>query len=154
MYLPSFLWLWKIAAWSMGCLLLAYLLLAITGVWMFQARTKGSYAGITIWGWDETIPLQLIHYIFGITMTSLVILLLGIGIIGTLGHFGTLGHSSHLVAGFLVVLLVLASGFSAMQIKAGKPWARHLHIGLNLVMLIGFIWVSLSGWFVVQKYLP
>ncbi len=154
MHLPSFLWLWKIAAWSMGCSLLAYLLLAITGIGMFQARTKGSYAGITIWGWGETIPLQLIHYIFGITMTSLVILLLGIGIIGTLGHFGTLGHSSHLVAGFLVVLLVLASGFSAMQIKAGKLWARHLHIGLNLVMLIGFIWVSLSGWFVVQKYLP
>ncbi|NEQ88363.1 MAG: DUF4079 domain-containing protein, partial [Moorea sp. SIO2I5] len=31
MNLPSFLWLWKIAAWSMGLSLCAYVLLAITG---------------------------------------------------------------------------------------------------------------------------
>ncbi|MFN6181193.1 MAG: DUF4079 domain-containing protein, partial [Dolichospermum sp.] len=39
MHLPSFLWLWKIAAWSMGLSLMAYLFLAITGIWMLLAKT-------------------------------------------------------------------------------------------------------------------
>jgi hypothetical protein len=151
MHLPSFLWLWKIAAWSMGLSLLAYTLLAITGFWMFQTRTTGQSPVIS---WIDNTPVQVIHYIIGMTMISLVMLLLAIGIVGTLGHFGTLGHSSHLWAGLIVVLLVLLSGMSAKQIQAGKPWARRLHIGLNVFLLIGFTMVSLTGWSVVQKYLP
>ncbi|MBG1261024.1 DUF4079 domain-containing protein [Nostoc commune] len=153
MNLPSFLWLWKIAAWSMGLSLLAYLMLAITGVWMFRARTSQQLPFITPFlGGNREV--RSLHYTMGISMVSLVLLLLAVGIVGTLGHFGSLGHSSHLVAGLIVVALVLLSAFSATQISAGRPWARPLHIGVNIILFLGFAWVSLTGWIVVQKYLP
>jgi hypothetical protein len=148
MHLPSFLWLWKIAAWSMGLALMAYLLLAVTGFLMWRMRNSLSISGF------ERSQLITLHLIMGISMVSLVLLLLAIGIIGTLGHFGSLGHSSHLWAGIIVVVLVLLSAFSATQIIAQKPWARTLHITLNMVLFAGFAWVSLTGWIVVQKYLP
>ncbi|MBD2627608.1 DUF4079 domain-containing protein [Trichormus variabilis] len=153
MHLPSFLWLWKIAAWSMGLSLLAYLFLAITGIWMFRVRTTGEPPLGVLLPWNRG-EVRLIHYIIGMTMVSLVLLLLAVGIVGTLGHFGSLGHSSHLIAGLMVVALVLGSAFSATQISPRKPWARPLHIGLNIVLFTGFTWVSLTGWTVVQKYLP
>ncbi|MBD2503589.1 DUF4079 domain-containing protein [Anabaena azotica] len=156
MHLPSFLWLWKIAAWSMGLSLMAYLLLAVTGFLMWRMRSSLSISGFERWATPRLRRSQLItlHLIMGISMVSLVLLLLAIGIIGTLGHFGSLGHSSHLWAGIIVVLLVLLSAFSATQISAKKPWARTLHITTNMVLFAGFAWVSLTGWIVVQKYLP
>lgn len=87
-------------------------------------------------------------------MVLLVLLLLAIGIVGTLGHFGSLGHSQHLVAGLAVVGLVLISAGSATQISARRTWARLLHVGTNIILFVGLVWVSVSGWSVVQKYLP
>jgi Protein of unknown function (DUF4079) len=153
MNLPSFLWLWKIAAWSMGLSLLAYLLLGVTGFWMFRARTSSHPPLFMPFALSER-KVRSLHYIMGICMVSLVLLLLGIGVIGTLGHFGTLGQSSHLLAGLIVVALVLLSAGSATQISARRPWARPLHIGTNIILFVGFAWVSLTGWIVVQKYLP
>ncbi|MEH2135159.1 DUF4079 domain-containing protein [Nostoc sp.] len=152
MNLPSFLWLWKIAAWSMGLSLLAYLMLAITGVWMFRARTSQQFPFTPFLGGNREV--RSLHYLMGISMVSLVLLLLAIGIVGTLGHFGSLGHSSHLASGLIVVALVLLSAFSATQISARRLWARPLHIGVNIILFVGFAWVSLTGWVVVQKYLP
>jgi len=146
MDLPSFFWLWRIAAWSMGLSLLAYLLLAVTGIWMFRARTLHYPPSIP--------PMRSLHLIIGCCMVSLVFLLLLIGIIGTLGHFGSLGHSSHLFAGLIVVALVSLSAGSALQISSRRPWARRIHIGANIALFVGFSWVSLTGWSVVQKYLP
>ena len=153
MHLPSFLWLWKIAAWSMGLSLLAYLLLALTGIWMFRVRTSRDIPSFLLLNVGRG-EVRTLHYIIGITMVGLVLLLLAVGIVGTLGHFGSLGHSSHLVAGLIVVALVLLSAFSATQISARQLWARPLHISANLILFIGFAWVSLTGWSVVQKYLP
>jgi hypothetical protein len=153
MNLPSFLWLWKIAAWSMGLSLLAYLMLAVTGVWMFRARTSQQFPFIPLFmGGNRGV--RSLHYLMGMSMVSLVLLLLAIGIVGTLGHFGSLGHSSHLLAGLIVVALVLLSAFSATQINARRPWARPLHITVNIILFLGFAWVSVTGWSVVQKYLP
>lgn len=87
-------------------------------------------------------------------MVALVLLLLSIGLIGTLGYYGSLGHSPHLPAGLLVVGLTLLSAWSATQISPQRPWARKLHLGTNLVLFVGFAFVSLTGWSVVQKYLP
>ncbi|MEA5620570.1 DUF4079 domain-containing protein [Cronbergia sp. UHCC 0137] len=152
MHLPSFLWLWKIAAWSMGFSLLAYFLLALTGIWMFRVRTTGrSPLGVLLPAVNNKV--RDLHYLIGIIMVSLVLLLLAIGIVGTLGHFGSLGHSPHLFAGLLVVGLVALSVFSATQISPSKTWAKPLHISTNILLFIGFAWVSLTGWTVVQKYL-
>lgn len=129
----------------MGLSLLAYLLLAVTGVWMFRERT--SHQPRPDW-------VRSLHYTMGISMISLVLLLLAIGIIGTLGHFGSLGHSSHLPAGLIVVGLVFISAVSATQISGRKPWARNIHIAANIALFVAFAWVSLTGWNVVQKYLP
>jgi hypothetical protein len=145
MNLPSFLWLWKIAAWSMGFSLFAYLLLAVTGTWMFYDRhTK------------QPRPkwLRPVHLAVGVGMATLVILLLGIGVVGTLGYYGNLGHSAHLPAGLAVVTLVLVSVGSGLQISPKRPWARPLHIGTNVTLLAGFAIVLLTGWTIVQKYLP
>jgi hypothetical protein len=145
MNLPTFLWLWRIAAWSMGLSLLAYVLLGITGFWMFYTRTSHQ---------DKPNWLRILHLIIGSSMISLVLLLLLIGIIGTIGHFGSLGHSPHLVAGLTTVTLVVLSGASAMQISPQQTWARPTHISINIALFFSFVWVSLSGWSIVQKYLP
>ncbi|HEY9707319.1 MAG TPA: DUF4079 domain-containing protein [Oculatellaceae cyanobacterium] len=145
MNLPSFIWLWKIAAWSMGLSIFAYLILGVSGINLFNLRQS-----------ERSRPswLRPLHYITGWVMVSLVLLLLAIGIVGTLGHFGTLGHSGHLIAGLSVVALVMLSAGSSTLISPAQPWARAVHVGTNIVLLLGFTWVSFTGWEVVQKYLP
>ncbi|MCA1994924.1 MAG: DUF4079 domain-containing protein [Coleofasciculus sp. S288] len=145
MDLPSFVWLWRIAAWSMGLSLLAYLLLGISGSLLFFKRQSRN---------SRPSWLRSLHYIIGWIMVSLVLLLLAIGIVGTLGHYGSLGHSGHLVAGLSAVVLVLLSAISSTQITPRQPWVRAVHVGTNIALLVGFTWVSLTGWVVVQKYLP
>ncbi len=144
MDLPSFLWLWKLAAWSMGLAILAYSILAISGLeirWKRKERKKSP-------AWLKTF-----HFSLGIILILLVLLLLIIGIIGTLGEYGHLGQSEHLIAGLWVVILVLISGGSATQIK-GNNWARKIHLSTNIVLCFALLFVSLTGWEVVQKYLP
>lgn len=145
MHLPSFLWLWRIAAWSMGLSIAAYLLLALSGGWMSYRRLSHQPRP----GW-----LRPLHLAIGGTMVLLVLLLLAIGLVGTLGHYGSLGHSTHLPAGLWVVALTLLTAWSAVQINAANSWARVLHISLNIALFVGFAIVSWTGWSVVQKYLP
>lgn len=98
--------------------------------------------------------LRPFHYIVGGSMVTLVLLLLVIGVVGTLGHYGNLGHSAHLPTGIGVVCLTLLSAWSATQISPKRPWARWLHLGTNMYLFAGFVGVTLTGWIVVQKYLP
>jgi len=129
----------------MGFAIAAYLLLAISGIWMFVRRRQQK---------KRPTWLYPFHLTMGIAILGLVLLLLGIGIVGTLGHYGSLGHSFHLVAGLTVVNLVALSVWSAVQISPANPWARPFHVSINLGLLVAFILVSLTGWDVVQKYLP
>lgn len=145
MDLPSFLWLWRIAAWSMGLSLAAYGVLALSGGRLRWLRVRQQ---------DQPSVLRWGHLALGMTFVLLILNLLGVGLIGTLGHYGNLGHSHHLFAGLSVVALTLCSAWSALQIRLNKPWARALHISLNGLMLLALTWVGLSGWGVVQKYLP
>ncbi len=144
MDLPSFLWLWRIAAWSMGLSITCFGLLALTGGGLWSGRVH------------ENRPtwLRSLHYILGGTLVLLVLVLLSIGIVGTLGEYGRLGHSWHLPAGLSVVALVITSAWSATQIHPQRPWARPLHLGLNGTLFLALAWVSYTGWSVVQKYLP
>lgn len=128
----------------MGLSLLAYVILGTSGLWMRQQRMTSR---------PRPQWLRPLHYTTGAIMVILVLLLLAIGLVGTIGYYGNLGHSPHFLAGILVVGLVLLSAWSATQIGT-KSWARSLHIGTNLVLLVGFIFVSFTGWTVVQKYLP
>ncbi len=93
-----------------------------------------------------------LHWIMGGAIALLVLLLLAIGVVGTLGHYGSLGHSGHLFSGITVVELVFLSAWSAVQIRT-QPWAKPLHLGVNFLLFLGLVWVSLTGWEVVQKYL-
>lgn len=145
MNLPSFIWLWRAAAWSMGLSLFAYLLLGITGSWLFVSQRTGQ---------ERPNWLRPFHYITGGTLVFLILLLLAIGLVGTIGHYGSLGHSAHLPSGLTVVSLTLFSAWSATQISPQRPWARGLHLGTNLVLLLGLAIVTWTGWDVVQKYLP
>jgi hypothetical protein len=142
--LPSFLWLWKIAAWAMGGAIAFYLLLLSSGIWMFYGRV--TRIGRPPW-------LRNAHYIGGIIIVFLVFLLLAIGIVGTVGYYGSLGHSEHLWSGLLVVWLICLSAWSANQIDGRNSWARSLHVTINAILLLGLVYVSLTGWDVVQKYL-
>ncbi|WP_159783586.1 DUF4079 domain-containing protein [Sodalinema gerasimenkoae] len=145
MDLPSFLWLWRFAAWSMGLSLTAYGLLAISGLILWGDRRH-----------QRPRPpwLAPVHRTLGISLVVLVLFLLAIGLIGTLGYYGSLGHSWHLPAGVTVVLLVLTSAWSGWQIHPKQPQMRRIHITCNLLLALGFLAVSWSGWTVVQKYLP
>lgn len=145
MDLPSFLWLWRIAAWSMGLSLTAYTILALTGGGLWLSRVKD--------GQDRAGWLRPLHIVFGTGLVSLVLLLLSIGIVGTLSEYGSLGHSWHLPAGLTVVSLVGVSAWSASQINR-RPWARTFHKVINGVLFVAFLAVTASGWTVVQKYLP
>lgn len=87
-------------------------------------------------------------------MALLVLLLLAIGIVGTLGQFGSLGHSAHLPMGLAVVGLTLVSAWSAVQISPANPWARSLHVGCNIALCLALAVAGITGWEVVQKYLP
>ncbi len=128
----------------MGLSLVAYVLLAITGSIIFSNRQV-----------QRSRPLWLrpLHYTLGWVMVGLVLLLLAIGIVGTLGHYGNLGHSAHSIAGWSVVVLVLLSAGSATQISSHSPWARAVHVAVNIVLFVGLAWVSWTGWQVVQKFL-
>jgi Protein of unknown function (DUF4079) len=145
MDLPSFLWLWRIAAWSMGLSLTFYGCLVITGGAMRWCRRT-----------EQPRPLWLrpLHWAIGAILVTLVLILLSIGIIGTLGEYGSLGHSWHLLAGLTVVALVLASAWSALRIDVQRPWARKLHLSINGLLGLAFLGATYSGWQVVQKYLP
>jgi hypothetical protein len=152
LHLPDFLWLWRIAAWSMGLSLTAYSLLAVTGLTIALLRRSS---------WGKRLPLKPLqpwlrplHIGLGSIMVTLVLLLLTVGLVGTLGHYGSLGHSLHLPMGLGVVTLVLLSAWSASQIHPQRPWARPLHLTLNALLFFGFLGVGLTGWDVVQKYLP
>lgn len=128
----------------MGLAIAAYFLLAIAGISLRVLRLKRM---------PYPRGLREFHLAIGGILVCLVLLLLSIGIIGTLGYYGNLGHSPHLVAGILVVVLVLVSAGSALTI--GK-WdkARSLHLLTNIILFFGFLFVSFSGWTIVQKYLP
>lgn len=145
MNLPSFLWLWRIAAWSMGITLLLYVLLGLSGGWFFLSRSQKA---------KRPRWLRPAHLGMGVALVVAIGLLLTIGIVGTLGHFGSLGHSPHLWAGLTVVGLVLSSATSAKLISPKRPWARPVHVSLNGLLLLALLFVTLSGWKVVQKYLP
>ncbi|WP_404788951.1 DUF4079 domain-containing protein [Altericista sp. CCNU0014] len=144
MNLPSFLWLWKIAAWSMGFALLTYVCLAVTGMGMLRARH----------GQSPRARWRTVHIVLGLTLVALVLGLLTIGIVGTLGHYGNLGHSFHALAGSIVVAITVLSAGAALQIKEGNVWARRVHVSLNGLLGASFAAVLWTGWTVVQKYLP
>ncbi len=157
MDLPSFIWLWRIAAWSMGLSLTVFSFLALSGGALFYSRQRSqpidtgdiplkNAFGRPAW-------LRPTHYILGGVLVSLVLLLLSIGIIGTLGEYGGLGHSVHLPAGLLVVALTLSSAWCAARISPERPWARKAHLTLNGILLFALIAVTATGWSVVQKYL-
>ena len=144
MDLPSFIWLWRIAAWAMGLTLVSYGILAWSGGTVLYSR---------LYRPESPSWLRPFHYTMGIVSIFLVLLLLAIGVVGTVGHYGSLGHSAHLIAGLLVVGLISVSAWSAHQISPQNSWARSLHLGTNFLLLLGLIYVSWTGWSVVQKYL-
>lgn len=141
----------------MGLSVLTYILLAASGGLMFWLRKSSPKSSPTAEYEPSLIKvavLRSLHYGSGWLLVALVLLLLGIGIVGTLGHYGTLGHSPHLLAGLIVVALVLCSAGTASQISPERPWAKPLHISINVLLFFGLSWVSGTGWAVVQKYLP
>ena len=146
MHLPSFIWLWRIAAWAMGGTMLLYVIQIALGLSVRRQRIERD-ASKRVWyrHW---------HFWTGIAMLALILLLLAIGIVGTLGHFGSLGHSWHLPAGLTVVGLAIASAVTGSRINSKHPLSRTIHLSINGALAVSLLLVLVSGWSVVQKYLP
>lgn len=138
----------------MGLTLLAYVIQLLTGL-LFRAWAGPQRAEQRSPEALVGLPAQLrsIHWVTGWILVGLVLLLLSIGVVGTLGKFGDLGQSVHLFAGLAVVALVLVSAGSSLLIHR-QPWARPLHLTVNFILCFALAWVSWTGWTVVQKYLP
>jgi len=98
--------------------------------------------------------LRSLHIFSGVVIVGLVLLLLAIGIVGTLGHFGTLGHSLHLPVGLTVVGLTIAAAVTGLRISGDRLHSRIQHRRVDFVLLLALVWVVFTGWDVVQKYLP
>lgn len=148
----------------MGLSISAYLLLAVTGGWLFvshrqqggqlESQLKNQLENQLATPANRPGWLRPLHLFTGGVIVLLVLLLLAVGLVGTFGYYGSLGHSPHLIAGLTVVSLTLLSAWAALRISPERPWARPLHLGVNLALLIGLTAVSWTGWTVVQKYLP
>ena len=128
----------------MGLTLVSYAILTWSGGTILYSRLYRS---------ERPNWLRPFHYGMGVVCVALVLLLLAIGIVGTVGYYGNLGHSPHFFAGWLVVALISVSAWSANQISLQNTWARSLHLGANLLLLLSLDYVSWTGWSVVQKYL-
>ena len=123
-------------------LLLAYLLLAGTGSWIFWTRTQ-----------QEPRPswLRLLHFWIGGVLVALVLLLLAIGIVGTLGHYGSLGHSWHLLAGLpivAIVMLVTGITYSGRDVVLAIPAvliAGALHFLFVYTLALSALWGQQAG---------
>lgn len=129
----------------MGLSLSAYFLLLFSGSWLLSRRLTRT---------AQPPWVRRLHLLVGTGLVTLVLVLLSIGIVGTLGEYGGLGHSAHLPAGLAVVALVVGSAWSGSRIHPTRPWARPLHWGLNGTLGLGLVVVTVTGWQVVQKYLP
>jgi hypothetical protein len=127
----------------MGVTLALYGFLLLLGLWIRHRRLETDLP--VAW-------LRTAHISLGVGLVATIGLLLSIGIVGTLGHFGSLGHSWHLPAGLLVVGLSLLSAWTGLRIQTSRH--RIIHITMNILLGIALIGVLLSGWSVVQKYLP
>ncbi|WP_017326670.1 DUF4079 domain-containing protein [Synechococcus sp. PCC 7336] len=152
--LPSFMWLWQIAAWSMGLTIALVLCLAVLGWTMRRQRLQYQVAPATGSQLRRLQSLRRLHYRLGILLGLTVLELLAIGLIGTLGHYGRLGQSQHLPAGLAVVSLTVLSVWSGPKIHPLRPWARSVHLAANGSLVLALSWVSWTGWIAVQKYLP
>ncbi len=62
MNLPSFLWLWKIAAWSMGLTLLLYVCLAIAGSRLRALRLSSETAPAIATATDKILVWRRVHW--------------------------------------------------------------------------------------------
>lgn len=144
----------------MGGVVVLYGLLMVTGSHLFRLRRRSGFQGSGVQGsgvqdlehrgWGRS---RWVHILLGILLVGLVLELLAIGIVGTLGHFGSLGQSVHLWAGLGVTGLSLLTAWHGWQ---GSRWpsSRGIHVVLNGVLGLMLLWVSWTGWQVVQKYLP
>jgi len=156
--LPSFLWLWRAAAWAMGFTIAAYFLLALSGLWLGWreriASPSTDRADRDVTRDDAARGMRVLHLGLGAAIVFLVLFLLAIGIVGTLGHFGELGQSAHLPVGLSVVGLTIAAAVAGLRIRPDRRYARAIHRTIVLSLSIALGIVSYTGWEVVQKYLP
>ncbi len=147
-------WVFQFPAWSMGFCLIIVPLLALTGYWLRQQRLHQ-------WQRQRLRPVWLrnLHWGLGSVFLALMIFLWAFGVVGTVARHGSLQYSGHFWAGNTMLALTLLSVWSANQINNRKAWpvirlwARPVHLGTNLVILLGLGWVSWTGWAVVQQYL-
>lgn len=130
----------------------------VNGIKYHRIFTSGIFGNIFVEESYRKKPrpswLRPFHWITGTILVILILILLSIGLMGTIGYYGSLGHSWHLPAGLTVVTLVLLSAWTSTQIHPSRPWARKLHVNVNIALFFALLAVGLTGLFVVQKYLP
>jgi hypothetical protein len=140
----------------MGFTIAAYILLALSGLWLGW-RTRAVVHSTDL---SETADsevgqgLRVVHLILGAAIIFLVLFLLAIGLVGTLGHFGSLIQSPHFVVGFVVVGLTIAAAITGLRISPERRYSRAIHRTIDVALCVALVIVTYTGWEVVQKYLP
>jgi hypothetical protein len=144
----------------MGFTIAAYILLAVSGLWLgWRARVSpvddGDSANLgEIADSEVGRGLRVVHLVLGIAIIFLVLFLLAIGLVGTLGHFGSLIQSPHFAAGLIVVGLTIAAAVTGLRISPDRHYSRAIHRTIDVALCVALVIVTYTGWDVVQKYLP
>ena len=131
MDLPSFTWLWRIAAWSMGISITLYFSLAIVGIFYRMQRLRRK---LYYWRW-----LRYLHYGLGVLFVFFVYC----GDFGSLWQFGS--------------LLALARRFGGSDshfsiCMDSKSYSPPTSLGQNLAFGIEYCFVCWLG-FSIFKWL-
>jgi hypothetical protein len=76
-----------------------------------------------------------------------------VGIAVTYINYSKLFVAPHLLVGLLITVLVVLSAALAPFMHKGNEWARYTHIGINILVLVLFIWEAVTGTQIVQQIL-
>jgi hypothetical protein len=91
------------------------------------------------------------HYQVGSILLALMVLGTIGGMAATYVNNGKLFVGPHLLVGLGMTAMIATSAALAPFMQKGADWARSLHVGLNMILVVLFAWQAFSGVQIVQK---
>ena len=91
------------------------------------------------------------HYQVGSVLLALMVLGTIGGMAATYVNNGKLFVGPHLLVGLGMTGMIATSAALAPFMQKGADWARLIHVGLNMTLVLLFAWQAFTGLQIVQK---